>query len=224
MPAAYRALSNILKAYILVYEGIKRIYGDKPSFVSIAKHMRLFLPCHPGNHLEKAICAWRDKQFNTMILDALAGKRCLDFIGVNYYTHEYVTARGIMGRECFAPHHPERKNAMGWNVSSDSFYAVLLRLKSYGLPVIVTENGTAEDRDDFYEQYLMDHIKALARALRDGVNVKGYMWWSLLDNFEWEKGYRPHFGLYTVEKSYARKSRPHARAYDKICSDNAIEI
>ena len=123
----------------------------------------------------------------------------LDFLGVNYYTRDLVSALGA------EPGAAER-TAMGWEVYPQGLCDVLCRLwRDYHLPpVYVTENGAAyedvrggEDRDRV--RYLGRHLGALAEAMDAGVPVRGYFVWSLLDNFEWALGYSRRFGLVYVD-------------------------
>jgi beta-glucosidase len=90
--------------------------------------------------------------------------------------------------------------------------------------VIISENGTCEVKDSLYEEYLRKHILSLAKAIQAGVKVKGYFWWSLIDNFEWDKGFAPKFGLIAVDKEHNRKVRDFAYAYRDICANNRLEI
>ena len=98
-------------------------------------------------------------------------------------------------------------------------------LKRYNLPVIITENGTSEDSDSSYSRFLHLHIESVAKAISSGADVRGYLWWSLLDNFEWDKGYKHRFGLVKVDfNTFERKPKKFALEYKKICVDNAIEV
>jgi beta-glucosidase len=100
-----------------------------------------------------------------------------------------------------------------------------MALKRFDLPVIVTENGTAETKDSLYEEYLTTHLKSLAKAYSQGLDIRGYLWWSLLDNFEWDEGFKYRFGLVEVDyNTMARKIRPFAHTYAKICQENKIDI
>ena len=224
---AYKALENVLKAYCLAYEEIKSVYkgGETIPLVSFTQHLRGFEPCSPHNKIEATIASWRDHKFNGALIETLAKKGYLDFLGINYYTKEYVAARGFLGRECLERHHKERKNFLGWNVAPDKFYEILMRFKDYKIPLIVTENGTAEKEDNLYEEFMLAHLKAMARAIADGVQVRGYFWWSLLDNFEWADGFSPRFGLYEVNyHTFERKLRPYALTYGKIAEANSIAL
>ena len=133
----------------------------------------------------------------------------LDFMGVNYYRRE-VVARSENG-EAHTVHIPGSDYTdMGWEVSPEGLYDLLLRLRDdYGPRAIyVTENGAAYGdlrahdgsvRDPERRDYLEDHIEVIGRALAAGVPIAGYFVWSFLDNFEWSHGYSKRFGLVYVD-------------------------
>ena len=84
---------------------------------------------------------------------------------------------------------------------------------SYGLPVYVTENGLADSDDDMRREYLLDHLRVMRGAMRDGLaRVKGYFAWSLMDNFEWSAGYYPKFGFFSFDPEHAGTPRAAQRA------------
>ena len=136
--------------------------------------------------------------------------RPIDFLGVNYYNPTLVRAARVapLGAETVTARPPT--TAMGWSVDADGLHEVLTRLRrDYGDMVIyITENGAAFDdepvADDTIEDparvaYLSDHIEAVRRSIADGVDVRRYYAWSLLDNFEWEQGYDKRFGIVGVD-------------------------
>jgi beta-glucosidase len=132
----------------------------------------------------------------------------LDFLGVNYYTRSVVRA-GPDGAPETVEGHDVEKTAMGWEVYPDGLHELLLRLRDdYELPELyVTENGAAyADRRDNGRvhdpsriSYVSRHLDAIARAIADGIPVRGYLLWSLLDNFEWAFGYSRRFGIVYVD-------------------------
>ncbi len=225
---AVKALNNIIKAYIIGYQEIKSIYKDTQVIpkISLTKHVRVFSPCDEEKAVLNSFSAFvRDKCFNFWLLDYLNKKKCLDFIGLNFYCKEYTKFKFLFGSECKSGLHKERQNNLGWYVSPKAFYDVLIKLKKYKLPIIVMENGTSESDENYYGNYLREHLNSLLRAINDGVNVLGYFWWSLLDNFEWEQGRKGKFGLIEVDyNTMKRKIRPFAYTYGKICSQNRLII
>ena len=142
--------------------------------------------------------------------------RPIDFLGVNYYnpTHVRESAQAPLRAETVVPR--GQTTSMGWPVDAGGLYDVLVRLRAdYGdLEVWITENGAAFDDERLVDgivedpsrvAYISDHLDALRRAVRDGVNVRRYHVWSLLDNFEWEHGYDKRFGIVRVD--YATQER-----------------
>ncbi|HET6381361.1 MAG TPA: family 1 glycosylhydrolase, partial [candidate division Zixibacteria bacterium] len=142
----------------------------------------------------------------------------LDFLGVNYYTRETVAADGSAP---FGVRHVRRdgveRTTMGWEVHPEGLCRVLRRLQlEYAPPeIMVTENGAAfrdePDADGRVDDparraYLARHVAAVAEALEAGVPVTGYLVWSLLDNFEWDKGYEQRFGIVRVDFATQRRT------------------
>lgn len=153
----------------------------------------------------------------------------LDFLGVNYYYQVHVRAAPIGGSDRAAcdigvaavrPSDVE-KSGIGWPIEPDGLYATLtgLRTRYPSLPpVYVTENGVAyvdedppvDDQDRI--AFIANHVAAVRRAMADGVDVRGYFYWSLMDNFEWARGYAPRFGLVHID--YATGARTTKASYD----------
>ena len=102
-------------------------------------------------------------------------------------------------------------------------YYVLSELKKYKKPIIVTENGVADAKDNIRADFIKNHLKYILKAKNKGVNIKGYLYWSLLDNFEWAHGFKPRFGLIKVDyKTQKRTIRQSAKVYEKIIKSGII--
>jgi beta-glucosidase len=141
----------------------------------------------------------------------------IDFLGVNFYRPNVVAAAdddSVLGLTEVDP--GGEHTAMGWPIVPSALTELLVRLdRDYGgVPFVITENGAAfEDRldgadvveDDRRVAYLAGHIEALQRAREQGVDVRGYYVWSLLDNFEWEHGYGRRFGIVFVDFQTQRR-------------------
>jgi beta-glucosidase len=148
-------------------------------------------------------------------MDAIS--RRIDFLGVNYYMPQRVRSdpsRQPLELASVLP--PPPTTAMGWEIDADGLHELLVRVRrDYGnVPIYITENGAAfEDgpvvngtlEDPRRVDYLQSHVQALARAIADGVDVRRYFAWSMLDNFEWEHGYSKRFGLVYVDYSTQRR-------------------
>lgn len=146
-------------------------------------------------------------------LPALSGS--VDFLGVNYYRRELVGfSPGQPGLVAYEPGDGPLSDA-GAEVYPEGLLALLREAQArYGLPVYVTENGIADARGALRPEYVRAHAHALARALREGIKVRGYFHWSLLDNFEWSEGFAPRFGLYRVDyATFERRPAPGAEVF-----------
>lgn len=152
----------------------------------------------------------------------------MDFIGVNYYSRQLVEVKkwgiGNLAMDvCKNNHHPVKKNSLGWDIYPEGLYEVLLKLKKYRLPIIITENGICTSDDNLRWEYIYAHLKNICLAMEEGVNVKGYLYWSLMDNFEWDKGFKPRFGLIEVDyNTYERKVRESAGKFAYVCKTGAL--
>jgi beta-glucosidase len=139
----------------------------------------------------------------------------LDFLGVNFYRPNLIAAGEGPVLDVREVEQDAERTAMGWPVVPEALTELLLRLKrDYGdLPLLITENGAAfQDRldngiveDERRLEYLRAHIAAVERAREQGVDVRGYYVWSLLDNFEWEWGYDKRFGIVYVDYPTQRR-------------------
>jgi len=150
-------------------------------------------------------------------------EKSLDYLGLNYYTRwkvktfapdPHVLARGAVA------------NDLGWEIYPRGLEEVLLRLRPAGVPIVITENGTADAADRLRPRALVESLLHMGRAIGAGVPVLGYLHWSLLDNFEWSEGYRGRFGLYRVDFADPERPRTRTRSADllaRIARANAIE-
>lgn len=110
---------------------------------------------------------------------------------------------------------------LGWEIYPLGLYRVLTRLAKYNLPIYVTENGIADARDALRADFIKSHMAAMKKAMSDGADVRGYFYWSLLDNFEWDKGFWPRFGLAEVDyKTFKRKIRANALVLKRLFRKN----
>ena len=181
----------------------------------------LQMPAFEPARDEPACIARYDELRREMVevyLDGLQG----DFVGVQYYSRMRVDPAAAAG---FAPPPPGAPlTQMGWELHPEGLHAAITEAASTGLPVVVTENGIATADDAQRIAYLRDHLAQVKRALDDGVDVRGYLYWSAFDNFEWNEGYRPTFGLVGIDREHghARDVRPSARAYGKLARSGRL--
>ena len=113
----------------------------------------------------------------------------------------------------------------GWETYPEALgHTVRLAAEHAGVPVLVTENGMATDDDEARIAYTRAALEGLAGAIGDGVDVRGYLHWTLLDNFEWASGYSKTFGLVAVDReSFARTVKPSARWLGRVAAANGFD-
>ncbi len=230
--------------------------GDgEAAWVSISTHNRVFLPRGPADaaatdvlrrinnllFLDALVDGNIDWTFDGDFDDAadvkedasLAGR--MDFIGLNYYGVTIV----LDGGEALYPFAVPAMNDLhrfgldhavtdfGWAVYPEGFRVVLDEVRPYGLPIVITENGLADADDDQRPRFLAEHLYAVAQAIDDGLDIRGYYHWSLMDNFEWAGGYCPRFGLYHID--FADPARPRtigegAEVYREIIEAGTVPV
>ncbi len=221
---------HLIEAHLKLYPRVHAIYREmqlpKPA-ISISQHVSAIVPCSPKD-INQLACRLRDYWFNFEILDKLIKYKTLDFIGVNYYSRQKVDVDSwwignLLMQMGSAEYDPVKKNSLGWDIYPQGLYQVLMKLKKYQLPIMITENGICTDDDSLRWEFLHSHLENIHRAISDGVNVTGYLYWSLLDNFEWDKGFTPRFGLIDVDyTTFKRTIRDSARKFSQVCATNTL--
>lgn len=205
------------EAYSLIHQNITK------ARVGLAHNFFSLEPLHRGNFLDKLAVTRADNFWNKWIINLTSPNH--DFLGVNYYFHQraFTSLNWQRGFVSFAD--PKKLNketsSLGWEIYPSGLEEVLVKLgQEYNLPIFVTENGLAPNNEEQREQFIIKSTQALARARARGAKVGGYLYWSLLDNFEWDKGFGPKFGLVEVDRStFERRPRKAARVYADICTN-----
>lgn len=146
-------------------------------------------------------------------------KNNIDYVGVNYYMRMLVKA---------SLSHPanwakrwdtktSRRSDTGWELYPKGIYRVTQKVRKYGLPILITENGIADKNDKLRSQFIEEHVSEIMRSKEDGANIRGYFYWSLLDNYEWSEGFWPKFGLIEIDRKTQKRSlRESAKNINKI--------
>ena len=160
----------------------------------------------------------------------LAGTQ--DYIGINYYGQFYIESNlsniSKPNIHFFNPkRHDEERSDLDWAIYPRGLYNILRAThKRYKTTIYVLENGLADcNTDDVKRQnFLVDHIDQVWLAKNDGVDIRGYIHWSLTDNFEWAEGFTARFGLISIdyENNFKRIPRPSATLYKQIIKDKGI--
>ena len=141
-----------------------------------------------------------------------------DFIGVQTYSRARVGAEGTLG-----PEDGVKVVQMGYEFWPEALEASIRRAWELtdGVPILVTENGIGTPSDDDRIEYVSRALRGVQNCLRDGLDVRGYVYWTLLDNFEWVEGYRPTFGLIGVDReTFVRTPKPSATWLGSIARSN----
>ena len=208
---AYVRANELLVAAHRAAVPVLRAAGDFPVGVTVSMSD---WGAEPG--AEDQIPVWRAPHEDTF-LEATAGD---DFVGVQAYTRMRVGPEGIVG-----PEPGVEIVDMGYEYWPTAAEASIRRAAEVtGLPVYCTENGIGTTDDAQRIAYLRDSLRGVARTVADGLDVRGYFHWSLLDNFEWAHGYRMQFGLVGVDRATQERTvKPSAHWLAQIMRTGSID-
>lgn len=202
----FRVIKNLAKAHNAAYCAIKKV--SPATEVSIVKHVIVFDGVDSLFYRLKAKVAnymWTYRFMNRV-------NRYCDAIGLNYYFYTQ-----------FGDKRQWRKTDMDWNFAPDHIYDALMMLSKYKKPLFVSEGGIADAADSGRAEYITKQVEGVWRAIQSGADVRGHVYWSLLDNYEWALGFEKRFGLIEVDyQTLERKIRPSAYVYKKICEENKV--
>lgn len=234
------AAGNMVKAHAAAYHAIHEV--QPRALVGLAHHYRGYRPANPHSPLDRWVARLHAATVNEMVPNALVdgrlrslfggeripqAARTQDYFGLNYYTVETMAFDPKRPGELFSRgFYPE-----GSDLSPTGFIAneplglwtALTWAHRFGLPIYITENGVEDDKDTLRPRYLAAHIRQIWRAVNFTWPVRGYFHWSLVDNFEWERGWTQRFGLWELDlQTQERRKRPSADLYADICKQNAL--
>jgi beta-glucosidase len=203
--------NNLIAAHKQAYTAMKAI--NQRFEIGIAKNNTIF---EPANHWPWTLAA--TKVLTWLFHDYFPRRinKSQDFFGLNYYTRE------LVGRNTRIK--TGMRTDLGWEIYPRGIYRVLMDVRKYGKPIYITESGLADEMDQHRKDYLIHTLEYVAQAIADGADVRGYFHWSLLDNFEWDKGFWPKFGLIAVDRATGKRTlRPSAEEYGRIIAGNEID-
>ena len=234
-------LGNLFKAHIEAYEKIKAMPHGNEALVSLIHQAAFFRPqVKTGvggfflNPLSKELAEYFNKIFAHKVFmdffrtgcftyDLPGGKsitfvderavKSLDFIGLDFY------ADMMFGPAPACERGEQMTDMIMWPIRPQAMYDAIKEMSSLQVPIIITENGICDAQDDRREKWIVGYSNAIAQAIADGYDVRGYCYWSLLDNFEWNMGHNKKFGLYAVDTlsddptSKTRTLRKGSQAY-----------
>ena len=185
--------------------------GDAPVGLTLA--MQEIVPVDGGEARAERIAL----NLEDVFLDACAGD---DFIGVQTYSRMRVGPDGALG-----PADGVEVTQMGYEFWPESLEGTIRKAwaKTGGIPILVTENGLSSEDDTRRIEYVHRALQGVKRCLDDGIEVKGYTYWSTFDNFEWALGYRPKFGLIEVDRqTFERRPKPSAHWLGDVAKTNRL--
>jgi len=216
---AMKAMFNYVQGHRRAYRIIKGINPDKPA--GMAENYSYVEPYHnePQDILVAKI--W-DFVRNGLFIGLTKDEQ--DFIGVNYYFHERLKVQPKF--PFFAvDNENESVTDTGWEIYPRGLYEVIKKMGKYGKPIYITENGLSDKEDKQRCRFIEDHLVWVHKAIEEGADVRSYLYWSLLDDFEWEFGYSPRFGLVGLDfETLETEIRPSARRYAQICKSNKLSL
>jgi len=199
-----QVLKNLVESHKKSYEIIHKI--DPDAKVGIANN---------NTNFKGILKFFSDYYWNHQFFQNI--KNHQDFIGLNFYFSSSVFDVVVK---------PKDVSDLKWGIEPRGIYGVLKGLKQYKKPIYIFENGLADAKDKKRTKFILEHLKWIHKAIEDGVDVRGYFHWSLIDNFEWDKGFGPRFGLIEIDykNNLKRIPRPSSKTYAEICKNNAVNI
>lgn len=239
---AIRVQANLIRGHAAAYRAIHEV--QREARVGFALYYRSFVPYRAWSPLDRLVTNNLFTGVNAGFPTALAtgvmksplgnikipeAKGTQDYFGLNYYTRDYVTfdlskPDTLFGRNFFRQ--DALRSESGWLANEPEGMFEGLKWIAHlfpSLPIIVTENGVEDSADRLRPRFLAEHIHQVWRAVNFNWPVKGYFHWSLVDNFEWERGWTQRFGLWALDtETQKRTKRPSADLYAEICKENGL--
>ena len=233
-----KALRCLLQMHTQAYTILKT---ENPlNLVGIVKNINLFEPYNPHSRVDRLIAWIMDKAMNENTLRGLKNgklpfmflrgyknlKGSSDFIGLNYYNRNFCSRRFKGFFRNYSDNADPKKLCTGlnWEAYPEGLYTCIMRLwLEFKLPIYITENGIGTDDDEWRQEYIIKHLEQVQKAIEEGVIIKGYFHWTLLDNFEWAEGYASKFGLVDCNReTLERKIKDSGHLYAQIAGTNCL--
>ncbi len=201
-----RVMRNLAKSHNAAYQAIKKVCPTAQ--INFVHHVIVFDATN--NPIQRLKASVANYTWTHLFMKRTAGH--YDTIGLNYYFYTQ-----------FGDTRTWKKTDMNWNFAPEKIYDALMMLKRYNKPVIVCEAGLADHDDSDRAEYIEKQVAATWRAIQDGVDVHGHIYWSLFDNYEWSLGFDKRFGLVEIDyQTLARTARPSAYVYKEIIKQNGL--
>jgi len=240
----FKGAVNMIGAHIAAYRTIHAVrtnQGYTDTRVGPVHHLRLFDPLN-NRAGERFACRLLNRFFHRVFTEGMATGRMLvpfsgrypfgkgdfqDYFGVNYYTRDMVAFKPFKPSLMFSQvsvREGAEVNDLGWELYPEGLYRVCHKYyERFGKPVFVTENGTCDAEDAFRTRYIYDHLREISRLLADGVDIRGYYHWTLMDNFEWSEGESARFGLVETDYENQRRTiRQSGKFYAELSANRGV--
>ena len=238
-------LENMLNAHVRTYHQLKSILGSDGNKIGLVKNIFQFDPYRRWHVLDWAFSKILNDVYTNAPLQFLkTGESSfympgmvdnkmsnelavgtLDFIGLNYYSRMHVKGQlNAVEPFVFDTREQDIMTDMGYPLYAEGFHRALKTISRMGVPIYVTENGLADDSDSVRPLFIKRYLYALNQALRERIDVRGYFYWSLMDNFEWAEGYSMKFGLYEVDlETQDRRLREGSRPFVEMVNKRGAD-
>jgi beta-glucosidase len=230
---------NLIRGHAAAYRAIHAI--QKEAQVGVAFNYRPLTPLAKWNPLDRFLARMTHQVANLAFPNTLHDGRLdfffwkeripeaagtQDFFGLNYYTAGLIgfalSPKTFWVRQAFDKGAELSSTGFLANIPEQFFKSMRWALR-FKLPIYITENGVEDNGDDLRPRYMIQHIHQMWRAVTYSWPIKGYYYWSLVDNFEWERGWTQRFGLWGLDpKTQLRQRRASVDVYADICQHNAI--
>ncbi len=241
LPLAIKVEANMLKGHAAAYRAIHEI--QKEARVGYALHYRPMvarsrwpLDLLVRNVRYNAVNMAFPSAISTGVMRSPLGNVRIpeaqgtqDYVGLNYYARDTVFFNIRKPSAIFTdagyPEDTDLSDAVHVaNIPEGFFDSIKWAVKAYpNTPILITENGVASADDRIRPRYIAQHVHQMWRAVNFNWPVKGYFHWSLVDNFEWERGWKERFGLWALDiETQKRTKRPSADLYAAICKENGL--
>lgn len=235
-------LKNMYQSHVMVYEKLKGLPGGDRAHIGIVKNMHQIDPMNDWNLFDRLLSRTVNKGFNGSFIGTFTkgiykfsfptlvdleaeipnAPYSLDFVGLNYYSHNAMDFSFDLDAALKTRMYPdETPTDMDYTMYPEGFYRAIKEISVLNQPIIITENGVADADDDIRGEFIKKYLYAVSKAVEDGYDIRGYHYWSLMDNFEWDLGYDERFGLYEVDfETQKRTLREGSKEYQRIVKAN----
>ena len=242
---AATVLENLLFAHTKTYKHLKSLNGGDNAQIGLVKNIFQFDPLRRWHILDWAFSKvlnnvfthstldYFKKGYSTFSLPGMVKKHmenndavgAMDFIGLNYYSRMHVKGQADLTEPfVFEKRAKDIQTDMDYALYPEGFYEALHTISTLKKPIYVTENGVADQGNNIREIFIKRYLYALHKGLQDGLDIRGYFYWTLMDNFEWSEGYKMKFGLYEVDfETQERTLRESSNLFAKMVKKPGVD-